>query len=184
MNNDLNVEPDENSKIIYAAVEAIVNDILSSSISAEAEPVHDENSPASSWNTDQNHSIQNSTRKYRDFSTVNLICQSTVKERKPTYEIYRAMQQFYESKSDINLKFLQNRQTQTLELPFLPPSYSTVIKQVRPSLNIRRDFSSAESPFYNTRRIPPPPYGGIQGVWSRDVLSTASCKFFNAVCFD
>lgn len=186
MNNNSNVEPDENSKT-YTAVSEIVNDILSSSISADSEPVYFENSPTSSCNTEQNLSIRNNTRNYRESSTADVICQSTIKEPKPTYEIYKTLEEFNESKSNVDLKFLQNRQTQTLlhsELSPLPPSYSTVIKQVRPSLNIRRDYSSAESPFYNTRRIPPPPYAELQGVWSRDVLSTSSCKVLTIVYFN
>lgn len=173
MNKNQNVDSGKHSDDINIAVSALVNEIICGTVSATSSL---EDSATSSNNTEE-HLPYNNAPSFSDSVVVDLLRQSQSKEPTSTYEIYRAIQRFHESRSDVNLRFMQNRPAVIISDPIsVPPSYSTVIKQGQPSLNIRRDLSSLDYPLRTTEaRIPPPSYAEIHGTWSRDV-SIASCK--------
>lgn len=167
MTENQNVAP--NSDNIDITVNQVINDLLSKAIpSPSASPKPSTASP----------STANGKETRQEILAQIAQIHSKPYDIKPTYEIYRATGQFSESHSDIDVGVYlpKNKPIQAPAIPALPPSYSTVIKQGRPSLDIRRDVRSMEtqhlSPF---TRIPPPSYAEIHGVWSRD-FSNASCK--------
>lgn len=178
MNENPNVSHKETPEEIFQAVSSLITDLLNSTHQIVSEPSTSDSAPTSRRHETVSHIIQVQPRQYPP---------------KPTYEIYKASSDFTESQSDVNVEqYLAtlNRPTDVPKpsLPCVPPSYSTVIKQGRPSLDIRRDVRSMEvqhiSPF---SRIPPPSYNQIHGVWSREISNT-SCTFeitcdVTTVCF-
>jgi hypothetical protein len=184
MNENHNVRNEENSRDIFDAVSNLISEIVNNTVPSCSSQ---SSVTTSSKQTNPRTIVENTSQQIHGVKQerISQIPQvhSSQRDVKPTYEIYRAVGQFSESQSDIDVGLCMTRLNEMIKnrnstpLPSVPPSYSTVIKQGRPSLDIRRDVRSMEvqhlSPF---TRIPPPSYAEIHGVWSREI-SNASCTF-------
>ena len=173
MHENLNANNEENRQetvqIVANVIDKIINNTLLSNFS--------QGSAAPSYHpsiiNDVTSTIYESKRNKSQIPRVH----SNQGEIKPTLEIFRTGQ-FNESQSDIEVGHCTSHTDRNGPLPTdscVPPSYSTVIKQGRPSLDIRRDARSMETQHLNAfTRVPPPSYAEIHGVWSRE-FSNASC---------